>query len=343
MRSHKRHRAETAGASGADPLPDGRGDLVHCAEIAGLSHLAGTHFAVTVPRALGDGAVLAGRYIMTELLSGAVLHATDARDLHDLTSQVVHGEGITFSLFLDGTADVLSGGRAFRFGSGRAGEAEAALMVRTEPDLFVRRGRQGHHVRKVNVTVPAFWLEESGLDQVDRHRAAWHFSREHLSNLRWRPSARLVALAEQVLATPAYGPLLRRLYLESRTTEMLFEAFSTLAEGAGSADRHRPRLRQRMRQVQDFLEDRLDAPLTLETVAQEAGMSITSLQRAFRDAFGTTVFDYVRRRKLERARDALRSEGVSVTEAAAIAGYTSGANFSTAFKRAFGVSPKSVR
>lgn len=338
-----------AGSAGAAGLLSpsrsaaGGGALVRCEEIAALSHLAGTQYAVTVPRRRADDAVLSGRYVMTALRSGAILHATDARDLSDFTSQVVHGEGITFSLFLSGTADMLSSGRAFRFGSDQPGEPEATLMVRTEPDLFVRKGRRGQHVRKVNVTVPADWLEEAGFDRMDRQKALWRFSREHLANARWRPSPRLVALAEQVLTEPVHGPFLEALNRESRVMEMLFEAFSAFGDGPTDAERLRPKLRQRMRLVVDFLEARLDAPLTLDQVAQEAGMSVTSLQRAFRTAYGTTVFDHVRRRKLELARDALRGAGVSVTEAATLAGYTSAANFATAFKREFGISPKAVR
>ena len=58
---------------------------------------------------------------------------------------------------------------------------------------------------------------------------------------------------------------------------------------------------------------------------------------------GTTIFEYARNRRLEKGRAALENDGVSVTEAAFLAGYSSAANFATAFKRAFGVPPKFVR
>lgn len=336
-----RHGADTShGADRRDP--QGTRALVRCTDIAALSHLAGTAFAVTAPRSMPDAAVLRGRYLMTSLRSGVVLHATDARDLHDLTSQVVHAQGITLSLFLEGHADVLLGGRPFRFGCERGG-VEAALLVRTEPDLFVRKGQRGRHVRKVNVTLPPGWLGQAELGRLDRDGALDRFGAEHLSTLRWRPSARLLALAEQVLAVPPYAGFLSDLYLESRVMEMLFEAFAALGDGRIHAEAPRPRLKQRMWQVQDYLEARLLDEVSLDQVAQEAGMSITSLQRAFRATFGSTVFEYVRGRRLERARDALVTAGVSVTEAAAMAGYTSAANFSTAFKRAFGVTPGSIR
>lgn len=318
----------------------GEDQLVSCAEIAALSRLAGTAFSVTAPQSVANVPVLRGRYVMTALRSGVVVHATDTWDLHDLTSQVVHSEGITLSLFLEGHADVSLGGHPFRFG-GAGGDA--ALLVRTQPDLFVRKGQRGLHVRKVNITIPAGWLAAADVDRMDRQGQMRRMAGDHLANVRWTASARLASIAEQILLAPPYAPLLRDLYLESRAMEMLFEAFSMIGDGAIEPERPRPRLKQRMWLVQDYLEAHLGADLSLEQVAQEAGMSVTSLQRAFRSAFGATVFEYVRRRRLERARDALVGEGISVTEAAIIAGYSSSANFSTAFKRAFGVPPKSVR
>jgi AraC-like DNA-binding protein len=53
-----------------------------------------------------------------------------------------------------------------------------------------------------------------------------------------------------------------------------------------------------------------------------------------------TVFDYLRRARLLRARQALEREGRSIIEAAAIAGYTSPANFATAYRRRFGITPR---
>jgi AraC-like DNA-binding protein len=77
--------------------------------------------------------------------------------------------------------------------------------------------------------------------------------------------------------------------------------------------------------------------------AREGGVSVNTLQRLFRAMHGTTVFEHLRAMKLQRAREALERDGVPVSEAAYRAGYTSAANFTTAFKRRFGVSPKNLR
>ncbi|MFG1297284.1 AraC family transcriptional regulator [Xanthobacter variabilis] len=320
-----------------------RGALVRSRDIAALARGAGQQgFHLVTPRLGADGALLRGRYVLSSLRSGLVLHATDATDLHDATTRVVHGAGLTISVFLAGEADIFLGGRPLHLGTPEG--AEGVLMARAEPDLFVRQGRRGARVRKVNVFLPAGWLEREEHDDR-RHQAVMAFSRDHRANARWRPSAHMIALAEQILAPPPYGPLLAGLYAESRAMELAVGALGLLDAGReGEAPAAlRPRERERMWAVHDFIEAHLQREMSLEEIAREAGMSINSLQRAFRGAFGSTVFEYVRRRKLEMARDGLAAEGLTVAQAAFVAGYGSAANFSTAFKRAFGVSPKAWR
>ncbi len=71
-------------------------------------------------------------------------------------------------------------------------------------------------------------------------------------------------------------------------------------------------------------------------------MSVTNMQSSFKQAYGMTVMDYIRERRLVAARDALGREGLSIAQAAHLAGYTSPQNFSTAFKRQFGISPSEI-
>jgi AraC-like DNA-binding protein len=102
------------------------------------------------------------------------------------------------------------------------------------------------------------------------------------------------------------------------------------------------RERARLRIVQEYLMQEHEE-ITLEAVARHAGMSESAIQRLFRAAHGMSVFEYARAQRLEQARQQLEQCKVSVTEAAFMAGYSSPANFATAFKRQYGVSPREVR
>lgn len=80
-----------------------------------------------------------------------------------------------------------------------------------------------------------------------------------------------------------------------------------------------------------------------EALSVEAGISASGLLRLFRAAESRSVFDYVRNLRLERAFAVLGRGDVTVQEASALAGYTSAANFATAFRRRFGLVPTAAR
>lgn len=81
--------------------------------------------------------------------------------------------------------------------------------------------------------------------------------------------------------------------------------------------------------------------LTLEEIAAQAGMSPSTLSRHFKTAFDTTVFAFVADQRMDAARNGMRDQGLSIAQAAHLAGFSNSTNFSTAFKRRYGITPKS--
>ena len=67
------------------------------------------------------------------------------------------------------------------------------------------------------------------------------------------------------------------------------------------------------------------------------------LRQGFREVFNTTVFGYLRDRRLERAQQLLLEPWVTVAETARVVGYASRTSFATAFKQKYGVSPKAYQ
>lgn len=96
----------------------------------------------------------------------------------------------------------------------------------------------------------------------------------------------------------------------------------------------------RLNAVREQLHAKLKFPPSISELARSAGLSVPTLQRGFRKAFGVTVHSYVQEERMEAARAALAS-GKSVADAAKDAGYRSRTTFSKLFKERFGVSPRS--
>jgi AraC-like DNA-binding protein len=76
----------------------------------------------------------------------------------------------------------------------------------------------------------------------------------------------------------------------------------------------------------------------LADLADHHGMSFRSITHHFRVMFGTTILGYVAARRMEKANAALE-DGLSIDQAAHIAGFAHTTNFSAAFRNRYGHPP----
>ncbi len=119
------------------------------------------------------------------------------------------------------------------------------------------------------------------------------------------------------------------------------EIFAQLIEGEAWRGEKSVRGDQaKIRRVCEYLEANLAKEHHLPLLAREAGMSLSSFKTKFHEVTGQTVFGYLTEKRLERARFGIEQEGWSIIEAAWFSGYRHPTNFSAAFRRHFGFSPK---
>ena len=83
--------------------------------------------------------------------------------------------------------------------------------------------------------------------------------------------------------------------------------------------------------------------LTIPTLARFAGLSRFHFIRAFRDLTGRTPHQYVRDRRLERARELLVTTPMPVTDICDAVGFHSLGSFSSVFRRVTGETPAQYR
>ncbi|MEF3088752.1 AraC family transcriptional regulator [Raoultella sp. WB_B2P2-3] len=98
----------------------------------------------------------------------------------------------------------------------------------------------------------------------------------------------------------------------------------------------------RLESVRQRLEQQPQQEHTLCELARNAAMSPSSLSAKFRQAYGDSVFDYLRDCRLALAYHHLQ-QGYSVQQAAWMSGYQHATNFATAFRRRYGIAPSAVR
>ncbi|MGK9175924.1 AraC family transcriptional regulator [Yokenella regensburgei] len=136
--------------------------------------------------------------------------------------------------------------------------------------------------------------------------------------------------------------LARQIMLEGVMLQLLGHGLAhrmanPVARSAFPASEH-----HRLETVRRLLESQPEKEYTLPGLAQLAAMSSSSLRVKFRQAYGHSVFDYLRDCRLEQARRYL-AQGYSVQQAAWRSGYQHATNFSTAFRRRYGFAPSDAR
>ena len=98
-----------------------------------------------------------------------------------------------------------------------------------------------------------------------------------------------------------------------------------------------------LRDAKDLMDRAFAESLDVGAIAREAGYSRYHFIRAFCDTYGQTPRDYLSARRVERARELLRTANLTVTEVCFLVGFSSLGSFSTRFKALVGLSPSDYR
>ena len=92
-----------------------------------------------------------------------------------------------------------------------------------------------------------------------------------------------------------------------------------------------------------FMWDHLDQNVSVEDVALQAGVARRQLERAFRQHIKRGVNAELRRKRLERCCELLRSTEITISDIAPMIGFRSNDYLHASFKQAFGVTPRQYR
>lgn len=129
------------------------------------------------------------------------------------------------------------------------------------------------------------------------------------------------------------------------------EAMALIIDRAAEVERHLDEQgsslarddRAMMSRLAVHIVQHLDDDLSCEALARRACMGQTKFKAAFRSYFGCTPKAYVTRARMERARELLRDDRLSVAQVAHAVGYRKPGAFTQAFRRSVGLAPSEVR
>ena len=141
------------------------------------------------------------------------------------------------------------------------------------------------------------------------------------------------------LLRPPVSKAAQSLWYQSKALELMSHFLFTPKDPELFCMRQKRVARDRVERTKELLARDLTQPPTLEMLGREVGCSPFYLSRSFSREVGLTIPQYLRKLRMERAAELLRSGRYNVTEAATEVGYASLSHFSKAFCETIGCCP----
>ena len=152
----------------------------------------------------------------------------------------------------------------------------------------------------------------------------------------------------QIISCPYQG-MARQIYLESKALELISLQLTQLIQSqsgiisSSSSGYLQPDDIERIHQAKSILEANFKNPPSLMELARKVQLNDYKLKRGFKEVFGTTTFGYLQKIRMERGKNLLAEQMLTVARVAQTVGYKSPSRFCDAFKKHFGITPRNYR
>jgi len=145
-----------------------------------------------------------------------------------------------------------------------------------------------------------------------------------------------------------YNPFergLRDIYLETKALELLLLA---LHRSLQDNMLFRPVMltgydKGKLQEARAYLLEHIDDRTSIADLSRMIGINRNKLTGGFRQLYGSTIFEFLINKRMERARQLLLDTALPIQEIAMMIGYSKLSNFTTAFTRKFGIPPSIFR
>ncbi|MBO9658707.1 MAG: helix-turn-helix transcriptional regulator [Chitinophagaceae bacterium] len=157
-----------------------------------------------------------------------------------------------------------------------------------------------------------------------------------------RMTPRMVALLYSMLQSE-HQQEYNHLFFQARVMELLVLQLEQMEKDQGPANMISVEDKQRMLRAKDLIESNLSSPCSIIDLAQLVGTNDCYLKKHFKQEFGTTVYGYLHKKRMEKAKTLLLEGKKKMADIARSVGYKHASHFSTAFKKHFGYQPNKIR
>ena len=134
-----------------------------------------------------------------------------------------------------------------------------------------------------------------------------------------------------------YPRIQRKMFLEAKILELLLLSLQQLTLMDETLPLRKSDM-EKIMEVVEFLTQHFEEHITMDSLVHKFGLNEYKLKTGFK-YYGTTVFSYIQRLRLQKAKQLLNETDWPMKKIAMQTGYSTLQYFSSAFKKEFGVSP----
>ncbi len=157
------------------------------------------------------------------------------------------------------------------------------------------------------------------------------------------PSMRVIL--QQLFACPYEGAA-RRIFIEGKAMELIACKLDQIRPAGKNRKKDasvRPGDTDRFHFAGELLSKNLSSPPDVMELARTIGVSRTKLYHGFNQLFGVSPMEYLRIKRIEKAKLMIEDKDLSMTQIAYTLGYSSSSHFAKAFRDFFGMPPSYYR
>ena len=212
---------------------------------------------------------------------------------------------------------------------------DASLLSMSEPSHW-------HWTRQIDVS--HVYLSNGLMSRVAGELMERPVAEVRLHDVLCTRDPTLLAITDAITGEAVQPELGGALYAESLATQLAVHLLRRYAEVAFSTSIADGRLSPaQMRRVLDLIETRMHESLSLEDMAEAAGLGVCTFHRRFRATHGRAPHAFVIDQRVKRAQQLLVAGDQAVKEVAASCGFSDQAHMTRVLRARLGVTPARLR
>jgi AraC-like DNA-binding protein len=195
-----------------------------------------------------------------------------------------------------------------------------------------------------SITQLRFSLSKKWLDRYfGENKFKQYFNKSGIQQLSYQPISHQGIIAAQQLLTNNVSSEVRTLFMHGQAMSLLAAELSHLCEDKSE---NSGRFNQKDREIANLARDILflefKKPPSVEELSKRVGTNQFKLKKLFHHFFNNTPYGLLLEIRMNNAYQLLESTRCHVSVAADFVGYSHASNFSVAFIKHFGISPKII-